>query len=366
MFFGGDFGKLCRKRGIKQEFTPADSLKYNGSRVSISTDQRHCPCRSHSSASTVPARASLPVFVGCSGVLGVPRPKPHRNHSKSWGLVPIRDVLRFASPPEEVWPFLKPAICMVNGANKSQLKVQDCYYVGPSVDHPRDYMLVLITHRSILTPRNVTWQHVPSASPAPPHQLPLIAKEGEFTAGEGAGGEGGPRVEPRHEGGVAPCATRNTRGSSGRIWSRGRGGAASPRHHRSPPGVTILVASTAAVAAPAVAAAPAATLAAPAATAAIATTAGTFLRLWGDPRDLKICGELPTLQSGRTRSQSRGLTMSASCADAMLAYALRTVEAKRTEEEEATEIERAHGSLLEERLEKERKWLKELERHGAQ
>ena len=29
-FFGGDFGKLCRKRGIKQEFMLADSPKYNG------------------------------------------------------------------------------------------------------------------------------------------------------------------------------------------------------------------------------------------------------------------------------------------------------------------------------------------------
>ena len=28
--FAGDFGKLCRKRGIKQEFTPADSSMYNG------------------------------------------------------------------------------------------------------------------------------------------------------------------------------------------------------------------------------------------------------------------------------------------------------------------------------------------------
>ena len=28
--FGGDFGKLCRKRGIRQEFTPADIPKYNG------------------------------------------------------------------------------------------------------------------------------------------------------------------------------------------------------------------------------------------------------------------------------------------------------------------------------------------------
>ena len=29
-FFGGAFGELCRKRGIKQEFTLADSPKYNG------------------------------------------------------------------------------------------------------------------------------------------------------------------------------------------------------------------------------------------------------------------------------------------------------------------------------------------------
>ena len=29
-FFGRAFGELCRTRGIKQEFTPADSPKYNG------------------------------------------------------------------------------------------------------------------------------------------------------------------------------------------------------------------------------------------------------------------------------------------------------------------------------------------------
>ena len=57
--------------------------------------------------------------------------------------------------------------------------------------------------------------------------------------------------------------------------------------------------------------------------------------------------------------------MSASYADALLAYAMRTVEAKRTVEEEAVEIKRAHGSLLEERLEKEREWLEEPERRGV-
>ena len=57
--------------------------------------------------------------------------------------------------------------------------------------------------------------------------------------------------------------------------------------------------------------------------------------------------------------------MSASCTDALLTYAMRTVEAKRTVEEEAAEIERAHDSLLEERLEKKYEWLEEHERRGA-
>ena len=41
------------------------------------------------------------------------------------------------------------------------------------------------------------------------------------------------------------------------------------------------------------------------------------------------------------------------------------MEAKSTVEEKAVEIERAYDSLLEERLEKERAWLEELERHDA-
>ena len=57
--------------------------------------------------------------------------------------------------------------------------------------------------------------------------------------------------------------------------------------------------------------------------------------------------------------------MNSSYADALLAYAMRAVEAKRTVEKEVAEIERAHDSLLVERLEKEREWLEELERHGA-
>ena len=81
-------------------------------------------------------------------------------------------------------------------------------------------------------------------------------------------------------------------------------------------------------------------------------------------RDLEAFGELPALQSGHTRSQSRGLAMGASCADDLLAYAIRAMEAEKPTEEKAAEVERAHDSLLEEQLEKAREWLEKLERRG--
>ena len=82
---------------------------------------------------------------------------------------------------------------------------------------------------------------------------------------------------------------------------------------------------------------------------------GDLSALMGRPaQDLEVFGEPQALQSGCTRSQSRGLTMSASYADALLAYPMRTVEANRIVREEVVEIERVHDSLPEELLEKER------------
>ena len=81
-------------------------------------------------------------------------------------------------------------------------------------------------------------------------------------------------------------------------------------------------------------------------------------------RDLEAFGELPALQRGHTRSQSRGLAMGASCADDLLAYAMRAMEAEKPTEEKVAEVERAHDSLLEEQLEKEREWPEKLEGRG--
>ena len=132
-----------------------------------------------------------------------------------------------------------------------------------------------------------------------------------------------------------------------------------PRYHRSFPVGPISVASTAAVAAAA------ATAAAPAVTAAIATTAGTF----------PACGETRAGTGGFRRAPCTakrthevpvaGLDHERVLRGCPAGVCIRTVEAKRTVEEEVMEIERAHDSLLEERLEKEREWPDELERRGA-
>ena len=73
-----------------------------------------------------------------------------------------------------------------------------------------------------------------------------------------------------------------------------------------------------------------------------------------EARRLRPFGKPPELQSGRTRSQSRGWTLSESCTDALLAYA-------RTEAKEAEETERVHDLQLEERLEEECEWLDEVQ-----
>ena len=59
---------------------------------------------------------------------------------------------------------------------------------------------------------------------------------------------------------------------------------------------------------------------------------------WRPVRDLEGFGELPALQSERMRSQSQGLYTSTFCVDALLAFAIRTVETKTTVEK-AAEIE---------------------------
>ena len=351
-FFGGDFGKLCRKRGIKQEFTPAVSPKYNGvaERALALINDTALAARIQApvlypGASTYPPLWAKAVFWACHFLK---RTASTVNSGEKY-----QYEMRYGSPPPpgEVWPFLKPPNCRVKRDIQSQPKAQDCYYVGPSVDPLRDCMRVLNAHCPILTTRNVTWQHVPSAPPAPPPQVPPISEEGESTAGEGASSQGEERVENLYRESdldmteVWPPVPPATREAPAVEPGAGAGGSA----EGNPPTPSISVGRDDFGGI----------------NGKSSSSSSDDIRTSSDSCDSSNSndsGDLPAL----VERPARDSTMSASCADALLVCAMRTVEVKRTMEGETVEIERPHDSLLEEPLEKEREWLEELERRGAQ
>ena len=136
--FGGEFETLCRKRGIKQELTLADSPKYNGvaeRTLALISDTALVAAHVHVQVlyPGAPSYTSLwaeAVSWACNA--------PNRTANKT--NPGNKSPYEMWSPPlaREVWLFLKPGIYRVKRENESQPKAQDCYYVGPSVNHPRD------------------------------------------------------------------------------------------------------------------------------------------------------------------------------------------------------------------------------------
>ena len=192
------------------------------------------------------------------------------------------------------------------------------------------------------SPGRRTPEQVPSASPAPPQQLPLNVEEEESTVGKGASGEGtssqgGERMENLDSKSdldnmteVWPPVPPATREAPAAEPGAGAAGMrkSTPRHRRSPLGGPISVAPTAS------SSSSSSDDSCTSSDSSNGNDSGDFPALARrSARDLEVFGEFLSLQSRRTRSQSRGLTMSASYADALLAYAMRAVKAKKTMEE---------------------------------
>ena len=200
-FFGGVFGELFRKRGIKQEFTPADSPKYKGvaERALGLINDAAVAARIQATELYPDAPNYLSLWaeaaswachaLNCTATTANPGDK---SPYEMW----------YSSPPPRgaVWPFLKPAVCRVKRANKSLPKAQDCYYVGLGVNHPRDCMRVLTANRSILTTRNVTWRYVPLPPPRAPAAIAPYCRRGGVYSGGGRE-RGGSAESRRREGG---------------------------------------------------------------------------------------------------------------------------------------------------------------------
>ena len=190
-FREGAFGALCRKRGIKQEFTTPDGPQFNG------VAERGMALLDTASLA---ARIQAPVLYPKA-----PTGASLWAESVNWACHVLNRTSTTANPGDkspfemwhgypantaETWPFLKPLYYKAKRENKSQPKAQEGYYLGPAINHASDAMRVISNKQTILTTRNVTWQHVPHVPTASLQQLPPINEVGESAAEAGGGEEG--------------------------------------------------------------------------------------------------------------------------------------------------------------------------------
>ena len=146
--FEGEFGISCRKRGIKEKFTPEDSPKYN-----VVAERTLALIIDTALAARIQAQV---LYLGALSYTSL------WVEAVSWAYKALNRTatkanpgnkfpceMWYGSPPlvGEVWHFFKLAIYRVKRENKSQSKAQDRYYVGPSVNHPHDCVRVLPIHR---------------------------------------------------------------------------------------------------------------------------------------------------------------------------------------------------------------------------
>ncbi|CAB1111413.1 unnamed protein product [Ectocarpus sp. CCAP 1310/34] len=169
-FFEGEFGRVCRKYCIKQEFTPAHSPEYNGVAERALGLIKDAALTSRIQAPTLyPGAPNYPSLwaeaiawscnaLNCTSTTSNPEKK---SPYEMWHGQP--------PPPGATYPILKPAVYKVKRTHKSEAKAQTCSYFGPGINTNRDCVRILNEERRAITTRNFTWQSVPVAPTAPPY-----------------------------------------------------------------------------------------------------------------------------------------------------------------------------------------------------
>ncbi|CAB1100789.1 unnamed protein product [Ectocarpus sp. CCAP 1310/34] len=198
----GEFGRVCRKYCIKQEFTPAHSPEYNGVAERALGLIKDAALAARIQAPTLyPGAPNYPSLwaeaiarayntLNCTSTTSNPEKK-----------LPYEMWHGHPPPPGATYPFLKPAVYKVKRTHKSEPKAQKCFYLGPGINTNRDCVRILNEKRRAITTRNFTWQSVPAAPAALPQSLHPIAQEeeefatGEDEVGEGASNQGGGRAK---------------------------------------------------------------------------------------------------------------------------------------------------------------------------
>ena len=171
-FKGGAFADFCRERGIRQEFTTADSPQFN--RVA---ERGIAMIESAGIAAIIQAGLN---FRG----MGIPSGNSLWAAQAYWACHALNSTAATSDPrcmtPYEMWhgkvppslfPFLKPGFVKRKRGNKLEPKAVPCFYIGPSPNRPRDSMRVMSRSGAMIGSRHVTWACTPSLTPEPDYPV---------------------------------------------------------------------------------------------------------------------------------------------------------------------------------------------------
>ena len=178
-FVEGKFGKLCRERKIKQEFTAADNPKYNGvaERGLVTIESAALAARIQASewfpgysileGLSLRAEAMNWVCDAYNRTASEANSGNRSPHEMSYGETPQSSPIHF----------LKAGFCKFKRTNKMDPKAGECFYLGPARNHPSESKRVLVRTGKVITTKNVTWVHVPLS--CPPTVRSTLSVEGE-------------------------------------------------------------------------------------------------------------------------------------------------------------------------------------------
>ena len=161
-FKSGYFADLCRERGIRQEFTTANSPQFNGV-----AERGIAMVESTGKAALIQTKC---MFSG----MGIPLSDSLWAAQAYWACNALDFTATKANPkcksPYEMWhgrtppspfPFLKPGFVKRKRTNKLEPQAVPCFSVGPSPNRPRDSMRVIFSSGTMRDSRDVTWARIP-------------------------------------------------------------------------------------------------------------------------------------------------------------------------------------------------------------
>ena len=161
-FESGYFADLCRERGIRQEFTTANSSQFNG------VAERGIDMIEST------GKAALTQVKRMFSGMGILLSDSLWAAQACWACNALNFTATKANPkcksPYEMWygrtppspfPFLKPGFVKRKRTNKLEPQAVPCIYVGPSPNRPRDSMRMIFSSGTMIDSRDVTWASIP-------------------------------------------------------------------------------------------------------------------------------------------------------------------------------------------------------------